>query len=109
MFTLFAIKVALSGLGNLLWDYSWTTLLAAGLIIGSFFVDEIPVLGYKVAADMRWAAVCILGCLLWGAHIEHDTNLHWEAKQATIDKAVTDAGKKAIEHPSAPGRWETDQ
>jgi hypothetical protein len=99
MFDHLTIKLAFAGIGHLLADYSIASLVAGALLVGSFFVDEVPLLG-KVSADMRWAAVFIIGCLVWGAHIQHDDDLRWMAKQTVINGAVSHATTKPNVDPN---------
>ena len=104
------LHLAFAGIWHLLVDYLGMFAFAAVLIVGSFFVDEVPFLG-KVSADMRWVAAGIIACLLWGAHIQHDDDLRWEAKQAVLDKAVErvvgqTAPKPNAKHTAPRDRWD---
>ena len=106
------IRLAFVGMGHLIADYSIAVVVAAALIVGSFFIGAIPVVGVllgKFRIDMLWAGGLIIACLLWGAKIEHDTNLHWQAKAAMVDTGIATATKKSVEKPSAPSRWETKE
>ena len=104
------LQLAFAGIWHLIADYSILTIIAGALIVGSFFVDEVPFLG-KISADMRWVAVVLIAMLLWGAHIQHDDDLRWQAKQVALDKAVArvvaqTAPKPNAKHTAPHDRWD---
>jgi hypothetical protein len=109
-----ALKLAVAGIGHLVADYSALSVLAGGLIALAFLSQFIPVVGpflTKFRADLLWAAALLIAMLLWGAHIQHDTNLQWQAKQAVLDKAVEKivtqtTPKPAASHKAPRDRWD---
>lgn len=108
------LKLAFAGIGHLIGDYSVMVIIAGLLIAAAIFSTAIPYVGpflTKFRADLLWCAAFIIGCLLWGAHIQHDDNLRWEAKAGLIDKTVHKATTKADHAPASTGhsRWETNK
>jgi len=112
-----ALHLAFAGIGHLIAAYSIMVVLAGALIAAAVASDWIPVIGpylTKFRADLFWAAAVIIACLFWGAHIQHDTNLAWEAKQVVLDKAVTKIVKQTTPRPNAKhkaphDRWDNSR
>lgn len=102
------LSLAFAGIWHLIVDYLGMFAFAAVLIIGSFLVGEVPFFG-KISADMRWVAAAIVACLLWGAHIQHDTDLRWEAKQAVLNKAVSKIVVQTTPRPNAKHKAPRDR
>ena len=111
------LQLALAGIWHLVADYSVLVVLAGGLIALAVLSQFIPVIGPflgKFRVDLLWAAALIIAMLLWGAHIQHDTNLQWQAKQVVLDKAVMKIVKQTTPRPNAKhkaphDRWDNSR
>lgn len=106
------LSLAFAGIWHLLVDYMGLFALAGVLIAAAIFSTMIPIVGpllTALRADLLWAAAVIIACLLWGLHIQHDTNLAWQAKQAVLDKAVEKIVTQTAPKPTKPHKAPYDR
>ena len=106
------LSLFFAGIWHLVADYSILAILAGCCIAAAFFSQFIPVIGPflgKLRIDFMWAAALFIAMLLWGGHIQHDTNLQWEAKQAVLNKAVTKIVKQTTPRPNAKHKAPRDR
>jgi len=106
------LTIAFAGVWHLVADYSILVILAGGCIALAFLSQFIPVIGPflgKLRIDFLWAAAVFVAMLIWGGHIQHDTDLRWQAKQAVLNQAVGKIVTSTTPRPNAKHKAPADK